>query len=68
MDKQQTIAYFNAQVTCALIEMEGMKAENRQLAAEGKPEVYDHDSFKDIINSYGIGRNAALTLFQNCED
>ncbi len=61
MTPEQQAAYVNSQVACALIEAQGMVAENMQRAALGQSMAYVEDDFAAIINKYGIHHNAVLT-------
>ena len=63
MTSDEKVAYINAQVACALIEAEGMKAENAQRAHLEQSMAYPEVAFTDLINKYGIYHNAVLTLF-----
>jgi len=53
-------AYVNSQTACALIEMEGMKAENMQREFKGEAMAYDEKAFTDLITKYGIYSNAVV--------
>ena len=61
MTLEERAAYINSQVACALIEMEGMKAENMQRAHLGQSMAYSDTSFIALIERYGIGYNAVLS-------
>jgi hypothetical protein len=54
------IAIVNARVACALITMEGMKAENRQRKWENKSNAYTENDFTSVINDYAIGENDVI--------
>lgn len=60
MTSEQKAAYVNAQMACALIEMEGMKAANAQ-----HPEAQPHakEDFDKVILKYGIHHNGVVTVF-----
>lgn len=58
----ENFVYIQGQVTCALIEMEGMKAENQQRLIEGKSLAYTEKQFNSLIEKYCISHNAVLSL------
>lgn len=60
MTNEAKIAYINAQVACALIECEGMKAENYRRAGLGEIPAYDQSQFTELIVKYGIHHNAVI--------
>lgn len=66
MDEGQKTAYMNAQVACAMIEMQGMVAENlrRQIEMSDSP-LYVEADFARLINKYGIHHNAVITWFHS---
>jgi hypothetical protein len=53
-------AYVNAQVACALIEMESMKVANQERMAQGHAFAYGEDAFLALIEKYGIHHNATV--------
>ena len=55
---------FNEAVS-VLIELEGMKAENRQRIAEGKSLAYVEDDFLELLNKYSLGYNSCVEKFRN---
>jgi hypothetical protein len=57
-------AYINAMVASAMIEMEGMKAMNTELALVGDPPRYKYQNFQDVILSYGIHHNAVVEFLR----
>lgn len=57
MELTDKIAIVNARITCALITMEGMKAENRQRDICGYSLAYDEKAFAEIIADHAIGEN-----------
>jgi len=61
----RNIARVNANVACALIRLEGMKAENAQRAITGAPPAYTEHQFNQIILDEEIGYNAVLATLQN---
>ena len=69
MTPEQTAAYLNAQTACALIEMQGMVADNVSVRIQGKGNPREDlpwkgSDFNELIIKYGIGHNAAITLFE----
>lgn len=56
------VAIVNARVACALIALEGMKAENRQRAWEDKSNAYGESDFTSIVNDHAIGENDVIGL------
>jgi len=56
--KLQNIAYINAQIVSATMEMEGMKAENSQ-HQDNQP--YGEKQFFALIERYGLGHNSIVT-------
>jgi hypothetical protein len=58
---EKRIAYINAMVTCANIELAGMIAENKQREIKGESMAYVEDDFKRIILTHGIHHNAVIT-------
>lgn len=65
MGNEQTVAYVQAQAAAALIEMESMKAANWMREMQGKTIAYGEQEFLALIDKYGLGHNAVLTLFQD---
>lgn len=61
MSERQS-AFLMSQVTCALIEMEGMKVENKKRELRGESLAYDEKAFMALIDKYTIGWNAAITM------
>ncbi len=57
---ERSSAYVHAQSTCALVEALGMMSDNMQREALGHSMAYDHKAFADLIDQYGIGRDAVL--------
>ena len=64
MTEEQSTAFVNSQVACALIEMEGMKAENMQRQAQGHDMVYLEADFNSIQDRYEIGYNSVIGRLQ----
>ena len=65
MTEEQSAAFVNSQVACALIEMEGMKAENMQRQSQGHEPVYREDDFGSITERYEIGYNSVISRLRN---
>ena len=63
MTPEQRAAYINGQVACALIEMEGMKAENQAAKFRGDPPGYGRNDFLLLIEKYAIAHNSTLGIF-----
>jgi len=57
----QSVAYVHAQVACALIELEAMKAANRERDICGDAPAYGEAAFMALQDKYGIHHNAVLT-------
>ncbi len=60
----RNIAYVNAQVACALIEMESMKAKNQWRKHQQESPAYGEEAFLAVINKYGIHHNAVLEVMR----
>jgi len=54
------LAFFNSQVTCAMITAMGMQAENEQRKIEGKSIAYDAEAFQQVILDHNIAYNQAV--------
>ncbi len=54
-------SFLNSQIACALIRMEGMKAENMQRDVRGESMAYVEEDFFNLIQNGGIGHNDAAT-------
>ena len=65
MDKEQNIAYINAQIACAMIKAMGMTAENKQREILGQSMAYSADMFFDLIEEHGLGHNSIITQLFN---
>ncbi len=61
MNEEQRIAYLNSQIACALIEMNGMVAENQWRASNGNSPCYGEEQFQKLIDKYGLGHNDVMT-------
>ena len=54
-------AYINSMATCAQIEMESMKAANRERENQGLTLAYGEKDFMGLIEKWGIHHNAVVT-------
>lgn len=63
--KLHNIARVNANVACALIRLESMKAENTQRERQGLSPSYGEDAFLNIIIEEEIGYNDVISTLQN---
>jgi len=63
MTPEQQAAYVGAQTACALIELEGMKAENAHALANGMRQPYTITDFNALIERYGIHHNAVCSTY-----
>jgi hypothetical protein len=64
MTAEQAIAFVQAQTACMLVEMEAMKAANRERDTQGKALAYGEDAFMALIDKWGVHHNGALTLLR----
>lgn len=60
MNELQQIAYVQAQVACALIELEARKVANEERRARGEALAYAEEGFRDIVRNLGIDHNSVL--------
>lgn len=63
MDREQRIAYINAMVACASIELAGMMAANIDAKAAGLPLPYHQPDIQGLIDRHGISHNAVIGFF-----
>ena len=54
------ITYLQSQIACAMIELEGMKAENEMRKHQDLTIAYPEKAFQDVILKYGIYHNAVI--------
>lgn len=67
MDKES--AFLISQCTSVLIQALGMVAENQQRTHRGEVIAYPEDAFLKLIETSGVGHNAAiLTLYPERRD
>ncbi len=65
MNDEQRVAFINSQIACALIEMNGMIAENAQRKIQQESPAYVGDDFERLINKYGIHHNGVIGYFRS---
>ena len=65
MIPEQRVAYVAAQTAAALIEMEAMKAANKERETHGYALAWDEGAFLSLITKYGLGENTIIKLFQD---
>jgi hypothetical protein len=65
MTPEQRAAYVNAQTAAALIELESMKAANREREMHGHALAWGEDAFLELITRYGLDGNAIVRMFQD---
>ena len=63
MNEQAKFMFLHTQVTCAMIEVAGMQAANKQ---HQKDQPYGEDDFRQLIDKYGLGHNAVLEYLHSC--
>lgn len=54
------ITYLQSQIACAMIESDGMKAENEIRKSQSLDLAYDEKAFQDVLLKYGIYHNAVI--------
>ncbi len=64
MNEEQQAAYIQSQVACAMIEMEGMKANNLIRDGAGYSPLYGKDQFLELIERYDIDHTSVIGLFR----
>jgi len=67
MTPEQSAAFVNSQVACALAEIEMMKAANHERLSSGEALAYNDESFAEIQDRFGIGRNAVVQVMRNSQ-
>lgn len=60
MNTDQRIAYINAQVVCAMAEIEGMKAANTERERNGYSLAYGEEAFYAVPEKFGLTHNQVL--------
>jgi hypothetical protein len=65
MTPEQRVAYVAAQTAAALIEMEAMKAANKEREMHGYALAWDEGAFLALITKYGLDGNTIVKLFQD---
>ena len=63
MTPEQSAAYINSQVACAMVEMYAMYAANALRADHGESIAYTEEAFMALHVKYCIGHNAVIGLF-----
>lgn len=66
MTEQQAAAYVQAQAAAAIIEAEGMKAQNRIAEIREEYPLFDSGDFEQLIDKYGLGCKTILELYAAC--
>lgn len=64
---EKRVAYINAQVACAMIELEAMKQANRDREAKGLSPAYDDAAFMQLQVSYGIHHNEVVSYLREVD-
>lgn len=64
MDKDQRVAYINAQTACVNAIVSGMNAENMNRAVRGESPAYVEKDFLDVLASHHIQHNDVISYFQ----
>ena len=64
MSPEERAVYINSKVACAMIEAQGMTAENMQRKVLGKSMAFDAEHFSALIEEYGIGKDAVLARLE----
>jgi len=59
------VAEVQARVACALIQMEGMKAENAQRAHRGESMAHVWADFEALIETECVGSNSVIMTLRN---
>ena len=64
---EKRIAFLNSQIACALIEAQGMTAQNEEakLRDGGRQLPYLAHNFIELIERYRIGHNDVLTILND---
>jgi len=60
MNNEGQAAYVSSQTACALIEMEGMKAENQNCAINNMPPQYVQRDFLSLLDKYQLYHNSVV--------
>lgn len=60
MNEEQRTTFVKSQITCAMIEMESMKAANTYREMRGETIAYNESSFMSLIDKYAIGHNSVI--------
>lgn len=66
MDQAARVAFIQAQVVCALAEIEGMKAENAHYAlCNGGAVKYGEEAFNSVPVRYGLDHNSVILYLRD---
>ena len=65
MTPEQKVAYVAAQTAAAMIELESMKAANREREMHGYALAWNEDMILSLIEKYGLDGNSIISLFQD---
>ena len=60
MSDEMKVAYINAQIVCAQIDLAAMQALNAERLANGHTIAYDEAAFLALHDKYCIGHNAVI--------
>lgn len=64
MSPEHAEVFLRSQIACAMIQMEGMKAENADRQARGHSVAFTYMAFDSLIDQYGIGANDAIRILR----
>lgn len=62
MYPEQRAAFINSQTACMLVELEAMRAANRERESNGFSPAYGEDEFLALITRYGLHHNAVVSF------
>jgi len=65
MTKNESVVYVFSQSVCALIELEGMKAENKDRESRQESLAYTEDNFLELERKFCIGYNDIIKVFKD---
>ena len=65
MNEQQKAAYIFSQSVCALIELEAMKAANKERELRGEMLAYHEEVIMELFSKYSIGHNDVIGYFHD---
>jgi len=64
MTPEQSAAYIFSQSICAMIEVEGLKAENADREQRGFAQAYGEAAFLAVLDKYALDHNTVMGTFQ----